>query len=336
MILAFLFACGADGDSGPVDVGDPAPVLEVPDLTDLDLEAAYPAALTLALQGTVSPVWAGHVASMDLARAGCPDLYAGPPADEDAEVDEEEGVSWYDHCTTDGGLFFSGWAWWDAAIEVADEVDGQPGQAVQASRTLVADGVIGDDVSDLYAFDGEAEDALTQETADGYDAWTWSSVVTGSVGGSLVMDGTDTPDGWRADLSLYATGPAPQTLTLVGNLYAYNPVLQERFDSVSVDLTWTDTASSDACALEPVGYLSVRDEDAFWYDLVFQPLEDESMSDSGYADDPYAACDGCGTLYVRGIEQGTVCPDLSFLWAGAITPPTVDDFVLSLHDLEGP
>ena len=85
------------------------------------------------------------------------------------------------------------------------------------------------------------------------------------------------------------------------------------------------------CALEPKGYLSIRDENAFWHDLVFQPRYEDDIDD-GYDDDPYTACDGCGTLFVRGLEQPIiVCPDLDLF--SQLSPPAVEDYVLSVRDL---
>lgn len=337
-LLAHLLACAPDEQEEPVDVGDPAPTLEVPDLTGIDLEQAFSDAFRLALGVHTGPVWAGHLASLDLAQSGCPDFFAGPPSDE-LDLDEDAGgVSWSDHCVTAGGLFYYGWAWWDADIQQANEVDGEEGVAINAERTLDADGVVGDDQGDLYAFDGEASDAIATEETATWSYWTWSSTVTGTLTGSTLFDGTETPDGWRADLYVYASGGDTETITLSGNIFFFNPVMQDRFDSVSVDLTWSppDDADPTSCTLEPTGYISVRDDEAYWYDLVFQPTGDDDLTDEDYADDPYTDCDGCGTLYVRGVEQSTVCPDLSWVWDAAIEPPDVADYILTLRDLEGP
>lgn len=343
MILSFLISlvvtgCAPDQEEEPVDVGDPAPVLEVPDLTGVDLEQAYSDALRLALSVNAGPVWTGHAGSLTLAQTGCPDFFAGAPSDE-LDLDEDAGgLSWADHCTTAGGLFYYGWAWWDSDIQVSNEVDGEEGTAISASRTLDADGVVGDDDGVLYGFDGEASDAVSTEETASWSYWTWSSAVTGTLTGRTILADTDTPDGWRADLYLYASGGDTTALTLSGNVFFFSPVNQDRFDSVSVDLTWASPEDSDpsACTLEPTGYISVRDTDAYWYDLVFQPTGEDDLTGESYADEPYTDCDGCGTLYVRGIEQSTVCPDLSWVWDGAITPPDVEDYILTLRDLEGP
>lgn len=338
ILFLSLLACKPAEQADSVDVGDPAPTLEIPDLSDVDLETAYADALALALSTNMIPVWGGHIASLDLAHSGCPDFFAGSP-DGDLDIDEDSGVAWSDHCETSGGLFYSGWAWWDGSVATDDSVDGEEGQAIEATRTLDADATVGDDDGEIYAWEGEAADALSQESTEGWSRWTWSSTVTGTLAGRVLFDGTDTPDGWRADLYLYATGGDDgSSVEITGDIYYFDPVLQQRFDSVSLNLSWTppDQVAPGACAEEPVGYLSVRDSDAFWYDLVFQPSDSDDVTGEGYPDDPYLACDGCGSLYVRGIAQDiTVCPDLSPLWE-EVAPPEAADYILTLRDLEAP
>ena len=81
----------------------------------------------------------------------------------------------------------------------------------------------------------------------------------------------------------------------------------------------------------------MRDENAFWFDVVFQPRFDDDATDDPYDNFSYGPCDGCGTLYVRGLEQTDieVCPDFSFLWSGALTHPEADDYALSMRDILG-
>ncbi len=338
VLLAMLLACAPEEEQEPVDVGEPAPTLDLPDLDGIDLEATYQDALGLALTATMGPAWSGHVDSLTLARSGCPDFFAGAP-DEDADIDEDAGgLSWADYCETDGGLFYAGWAWWTSDIAFSGEVDGEEGSAFEASRELVGDGVVGDDAGEIFAWEGEASDAVSSEETASYARWTWSSTVAGTLQGSSLFASSQAPEGWRADMSLYATGGDSQSVDIVGDVFFFTPVLQDRFDSVGLNLSWTpaDQTAPDACALEPTGYISVRDDDAYWYDLVFQPAEDDDVTGEGYEDDPYLACDGCGTLYVRGIAQDiTVCPEFSALWE-AVTPPEAEDYILTLRDLEGP
>ena len=64
---------------------------------------------------------------------------------------------------------------------------------------------------------------------------------------------------------------------------------------------------------------------------------DDDVTDTGYPNDPYSACDGCGTLYVRGLEQPAleVCMSFDFLWQGLVQPPPVADFVFTLREPGG-
>ena len=138
--------------------------------------------------------------------------------------------------------------------------------------------------------------------------------------------------GWRTDLNLSWTSGDQDTLTANGNVYFFDHLIAGRFDSVNMDLTLQGPtgASPEACTAEPIGFISLRDPDAFWYDLVFDPLE----SDGEYDNEPYAGCDGCGTLYIRGVKQeAPVCLDLSWVWSGALTPPAAADYALGLRGL---
>lgn len=337
-----LFACNGEPEDSEPPLDDTVIPLEQPDLTGVDLEAAYESALRLALEVTVQPAWAGHRGALDLARSGCPDVFAGAPDDDGADIDEDaEGVSWADHCSTAGGLSYSGFAWWDTDLSSTGEPGSAEGVTIEGSRELVADGVVADSDGVIFEFDGEGSDALYQVEAEGYSRWTYASLLSATVTGREVVSATTgaAPGGWRSDLYVYATGGDTDTLAVRGNAYYFSPVIQDRFDSVYVALSWAapDDLAPDDCALEPRGFLSVRDEDAFWYDLVFMPGEGDDISGDQYPNDPYAVCDGCGTLYVRGLSQElTVCPDFSWLWDGAVSLPAAEDFVLTLRDLESP
>ena len=135
------------------------------------------------------------------------------------------------------------------------------------------------------------------------------------------------------------TGGDEATIELRGNIYYFDYRIAGRFDSVTVNLLWgaPDSLGPDECAAEPRGWIGVRDENAFWYDLVFQPRYDDDPNAEPYQDGDYGPCDGCGTLYVRGLQQDgiEVCPDFSFLWDGTLTHPDPTDFALSLRDILG-
>ncbi len=328
-MIFLLLACVSEE---PVDSDTPAPApeLPLPDLDGIDLPTAVQEALSLAVGLSLGSPWSGNVTSLTtLAREGCPDFYVGSPPD----VDMEAELSWADTCRTSGGLFFDGYLGWDHSLSLEGDPAEAAGQTVEATRRLGGNGSIGDDNGLFVGFDGEGEEAIYQVTAPGYSHWTWSSLVQGTVEGS---NATPLTGGWRSDLYLYSIGGDAEHLEVRGNAYFPELRIQDRFDSVAMDLVLDGAlgATSETCTLEPAGWIGLRDEQAFWYDLVFMPLNDD-----GYIDDPYTSCDGCGQLFLRGVEApvdlGTVCVDLSSIFA-ELAPPDPEDFVYTLHQTEAP
>lgn len=305
-----------------MDPGVPVDPLYVPDVSDVDLEAAWSEAFALALSIQTGPVWAAHVDALSLRTSGCPDLWAAPP-EETLEV-EEGGLAWVDRCET-GAVGFSGAAWWDSSVDIEGDPETELGATTTASRTLVADALVSQGGEARFELGGEVADSVTRTDAPGYQHWTWSTLVTGTVTGDGAAD-----DGYRADQYVYVEGGDTARLEARGNLYLFEGRVAERFDSVAMDLTFVGEAGAGPtdCTAEPTGWLSVRDSNAYWYDVVFLAAAGDTVDTEL---DP--ACDGCGTLYIRGVESGTVCPDLTFAWDGRLTPPDVSDFVLSIHDL---
>lgn len=128
-----------------------------------------------------------------------------------------------------------------------------------------------------------------------------------------------------------------------GNIFLFDSKLAGRFDSVEIDLAFAGpgAAAPTECADEPRGWIGLRDENAYWYDVVFQPRYDEDVTGTGTTNPPYGACDGCGAIYIRGVEQvealGEVCLDFDFVFSESpVTPPATADYVLPLHSLEDP
>ncbi len=332
-MILLLLACAAE-EPEPVDVGDPAEELALPDLEDIDWPAAFAEALVTAagLRGELA--WRGHAAALELGREGCPDIYVGAPAVELDLGEAPGGVSWSDYCLTEGGLGFSGAVWWDGRAELSGDAQTPEGSIASGERRMVADGTVSDPDGVRFALDGEVSESVYRADAQGYSRWTWSSLLQGSLAGAEVFE--DGATELRADLYLYATGGDVQSFEARGDVYISRQPILGRFDSISMDLAMVapGSAGPEDCALEPLGYLSLRDAEAYWYDLVFLPRYDDDATDTGYANEPYGTCDGCGTLYVRGLEQGEVCVDFSAIWDGPLDPPAIDDFVTSLRLVE--
>ncbi|MCA9571082.1 MAG: hypothetical protein KC656_24750, partial [Myxococcales bacterium] len=269
---------------------------------------------------------------------GCPDVYIGLPPEDVADLRlgmDAPGVTWADHCAQDeASVFYSGYGYWEGDVRVSGVAGTPEGLTIDGDRMLVADGVMGDADGVVFEFDGEASDAMQNTVATDYSSFRYSSLVDGTSTGSHPFPaGSPTPEGWRADLYVEVTGGDVESIELRGNAYFFTGTLAQRFDSIAVDLSFTGElgAGPDDCTLEPLGWIGLRDPDAVWYDLVFLPRSENDITGQPYPNDPLQQCDGCGTLYIRGVEQGTVCPDFTGVFD--LTPPTVDEFVLSVREL---
>lgn len=337
MIVLWL-ALGCTGNEVAETTSGPAAGAELarPDLSGVDMDAAVNRALELTLAVTTGPIWDANRSTLEVGRNDCPDVYLGPPED-DTDLDEDApGLHWSDRCQTAGGLYFMGWTYWHATLAATGTDDTAEGRTVDGTREVLGAAAVGDTTDVRFRFDGEASDALHQVTALDYSRWTYTSLVDGRLDGQdSEIDGS-APGGWRADLYLSASGGNSDALDLRGNVYLTTERIADRFDSMAMDLTLQGElgATSDDCTLEPQGWFSLRDENAWWYDVVFQPTV--GAPDSGL-DDDYSACDGCGTVYVRGLAEesvGQVCPDFQAIWdRGVVERPTEHDFLFTLRDL---
>lgn len=319
---------------------DPPPSLVLPDITGLDMEAAYQDALALALTVNARTAFVSHHRAIERFNTGCPDVYAGLPPDDLVRVDgvqgDPPGVTWADFCMGPDGTSFSGYGYWDGNVSVQGQPGTPEGLTVNAARTMAADGVVATADGVFLEIDGELSDALYRVDAEGYTRWSYSSLVDGTVTGSDPFPpGALAPDGWRTDLYTYQSGGNVDRIEARGNVYLFTGRMFDRFDSMAMDLEVIGTlgAGPDDCTLEPLGWIGLRDEDAFWYDLIFLPRAGSDVTGPDYPNDPLSDCDGCGTLYLRGVEVGEVCPDFSFLFEAERPIPNVDEFVLSLRDL---
>ena len=347
-LLLLGLACGkGEGDTGGAAPVDEATPLELPDLTGIDFEAVFADAELAALTIDTNTVWSGHTAALAERSDPCPDFYAGVPDVGITELElDEPGTSWYDYCAADS-LDFAGLIYWEADVEVSGDSASAEGMTASGSRRVSGDALLSSGGENWFELDGEATDSLYRVSAKDYERWTWSSSVRATVTGDLLFGSTTAlPGGWRTDLYVYGTGGDADTLNMSGEVYLYGAnqgvLFADRFDSMALELEFVGEtgAGPDACTLEPSGWIGVRDQNAWWYDLVFLPSSDDDGSDSGYANDPYGGCDGCGTLFIRGlevVEVGTICPDLTEVWAALeARVPIADDYVLSLRELEAP
>ncbi len=338
--LIGLISCGGSQEPDDIVLDDPVE-LPAPDLSDVDLKGAFEEAFMALATIDLRPTWAGHKAALDRRAGACPDIFAGNPDIEDIDIrTSNDGWSWMDFCDQSNGISFGGFQYWEIDVNVSGDPTTGTGRTTEASRFLFGDALVGDGDAVLYEFDGQATDGLTTTSAAGdYYTWSYSSQMDGTATGSLTFDGTENAGGYRVGLARRASGGVDQGLEANGNVYFFERRIHDRFDSISANFEFIgpEAAGPDECALEPQGYLSLRDQDAFWYDLVFSPRYEGDPDDPDYPNAPYSECDGCGTLYVRGLEQEgiEVCLDLFMLWGGVLDPPPVSEFAFTLRGSGG-
>lgn len=333
--LLVWMGCGAPEE--PTENDGPrntTPTLPIPDLSGVDLDASFQEAMSRVLDVHARRAWDGHRSSLAESDGACPDVYLGPLD----ELNIDEGTTWSDLCETADGQSYEGHLNWTTWMAANGDAATAIGRSTDASRSLTGDALVREPfVYTRFGLDGSVEDSLSLlEAKGGFTSWTWTSQVDATLMGTAVFDEADPfPEGWRADLYMAAHGGDYESLELRGNLYLYQQRIQGHFDSIDVDIAMIEPSatSPDDCALEPKGRFSLRDSEAVWYDLIFMPRYAEEVGGDAYPNDPLSVCDGCGTLYVRGVEQGTVCPDFGVWFGGAIEPPGVDEFVLLLQDL---
>jgi hypothetical protein len=350
-----LLSCEADApkDTGGIGGDETLDAVELtmPDLTGIDLEATFDEAILIATHVNTSIAWGGHTRSLSRRHEGCPDFYVGVPEDfaEDYDLPEEDapGTVWADNCTTPGGLFYRGMVYWDGRGQISGDAETAEGRTESGTRQLAGAGTVGDAEDNRFQFRGTATDALSRVVAPGYERWTYSSTVSGTVTGDDAHEpvASLTPGGWRADLYLSAVGGAAvgdvaQQLEARGDVYMFEHRIADRFDSVSLDLNMVNEAAAgpDDCALEPRGWIGVRDENAWWFDVVFMPLAGTDATGDTWYDPARSVCDGCGSVYIRGVEAesiGEICPDFAGIWErGVMDAPAVEDYVFTIRSLE--
>jgi hypothetical protein len=325
MIWLWL-ACTAgapDSAQEPAWVDQGPDALPLPDFSDVDLAAAATDAMTLALALDLSGPWAAHAQSLAQRTDGCPDVYVGNPGvDDDRIGDDATGLSWMDTCRTPAGRTYGGFMYWETQLDRTAGVEG--------SRTLVgrASVSMGDSL-ELYVR-GAGSDSFVLTDDGGVTHWQQNTSLDVSVEGSA--SGWPTEGGARTDLSRQITGgDLVNRIDMSGSAHVPDARIQDRFDSLEMDLSLQGElgAGPDDCTLEPRGYLGLRDPDAHWVHLVFLPLDDQ---DPTWSDTDRSVCDGCATLYVRGVEQpDPVCVDWAELF-DVVPAPVPADYALSIRE----
>lgn len=316
MILLLLACAGPEAVEDDPFAGEGPDALPLPDFSDVDLSAAANDALRRIVRLDTAAGWAGLVDSVGSRTEGCPDLYAGTPDGDLDELDEDSpGLSWSDTCTTSAGRSYGGYAYWETELHHTAGTEGR--------RRIVAQAAVSHEGELESWLKGEAEEAFL--SSEGH--WRRNVTVDWTVEG-VVPEGAGLPtEGYRAAAQLELTGGVlEEALTGSGNVFLHGERIEERFDSIEFDLDIQGElgAGPEDCTAEPVGWIGLRDPDAHWAHIVFLPTAGDTGVD--------AACDGCGTVFVRGVEQDfEACVDLDGLFELA-SEPAAKDYVLSLRD----
>ncbi len=321
-------------DTGAGEVEQRFPVPE--DVGTLDWQAIFTEAVDLMVAVNTQAPFNAHRSTMDTRVRGCPDFWTGEFTVGLETVGDARGVSWYDDCLLDSGLYYDGWLWWQTDVVEFGDPKTDKGRVSDAFRQMEGNAVVGDDKGVRFEFKGTATDTLSQTVAPYYERFTYSTTVRGTVTGRDAFEGTATPRGYRTDLFMYVTGGDADAFEARGNVYMFEPQLRDRFDSIQVDfsLRGENAAAPGDCIEEPLGWIGVRDANAYWYDVVFQPRSTDDIVGERFPNKELSACDGCGRLYVQGIEQPVdVCVDFSFLFDGRFPVPDADEFVLPIRSL---
>lgn len=324
LVPGLLLAACAPEEEEPIDLGPPAPDLIMPDMTGLDMATQLNRGLALALSADLRQPWSAFVDVMAL-RDTCPDLYASGEGDNDMPP-----LYWSDSCKTAGGILFEGDQGWNATA--TRDVLSTSSYVDYGERLLDGTSTVESETTRLFAFSGEGSDSFyasiddaTQSTVP--NRWTYSASVSGTVSGTLPFsEGSTYTGGWREDLYLNYTGGDADQLTMRGDLFLLQETF-DRFDSVSLDMTLYGAkgAPPGTCLKEPYGYIGLRDTNAYWYEVIFMPMDETEAG----AESP--ECDGCGTLFVRGVEQATpVCVSFDSVWE-TLSPPVINDYIYSVR-----
>lgn len=349
VVLLALTITASACTPGPVEVEPPAPREPDPpptlpmDFKALDVKSAVETALQIGGIATAAAVWNGHVGSMAQATRACPAVWTGPlPEDADVDGDFEEGLTWLDDCTTPAGVRMLGYNHWETNADAGTE-----------SRSVTADATVTDaNGAVLYEFMGEASDSLDEN--GGYDS-TFTGELTGSlagIGSGLrgEVEASWAPDGSMRFFGNITTfdgfGPPdnrdPQLAPELENQPGWRPGAP-RFTSVRFDLEFTGD-----CAAEPLGFVGIRGNEGFWFDVYFMPIYDPAEGSAQSNAFPFEeidniACDGIGTMFTRNASlkeedesdpawSREVSPDFAAILA-ALPTPSPDDFVFTLRDL---
>lgn len=300
-LLLLLAACTppkAGGDQpATTDTGTPpAPyVVEDPDPTTLDLDTDQAAEAINTILATVltyegSVVFDVYDEIMTYGDDECPPV----------QVDEGTGASLWDaDCTSNKGATFSGFV---------SQIRWQHGNEIEAA--LRAESTVTLPTGAELILGGAVNTLVNTNTN------TWSN----SISGVVSYDGPAATGTWlesNPDLLLtysltLSSANALQTADIDGSVGS----LQGTVSAVDLNSLVLAQTADFPCPIEPSGWISLRDANGVWADVLFDVQADE---EEGYTVDE-ADCDGCGTLWFDGEDLGQVCVDTAPLFETPMPP----------------
>lgn len=286
---------GDDASDPSAEVDPPTEYTYTPDegataVFDPDaIEVALDDAITKIPLVTATPVLDAYALALEQMEPGCPDWY-----------DYDGNVFWYATCTTDSGSSFDGYGF-TTLYEDADAFgDGSSWDLIAISGSAT----IRDPEGYTFHLGGGIYDG-TGSNDDG--ARLWVSQVAGGFwwdhpqGAGSWMDTPSSPS-----ILLYAI--QYDVGANVGN-YVYLSGSVADLSEAATAVRFDDIALGDvslglACAAEPTGTLSVRDDAGVWWDVKFDYDDRGRLTGD---------CDGCGGVWTGDTYHGDVCADFSSL-----------------------
>jgi hypothetical protein len=293
LVIALISGCSPA--SVDVYMGDRYIYDEDPDevtaaMSISEVEDAMQEALGIARNYNSDVVLETYEEMMTIRSGGCPNYY-----------DSSTSSSWNDECTTDEGSTFSGYvytgngetSWWISAGAVIEAADGERFELTGSASAW-------QNVSEYGKSKGSSVKG-TFQTTGGAAVDTW-------------LSGEVSPD--LSVTSWYGYGDwGTKSITLNGVVF----ITSEKAAIVSFDELRAvgNVSGSVECSIEPSGTISVRGNEGYWYDVVFDGLGSESSEEEVLAPED---CDGCGRLFFRGELLGDACVDTTSVLAWDETP----------------
>ncbi len=192
----------------------------------------------------------------------------------------EEVANWYGECSAESGSWFYGQGGHQTGVE-----DGQWYDSVYLAGSIIT--------PDGHTFDGGGSAVLSSGSSE-EGTYAYSAV-----SGSFAWDGPGAEGTWLDNGGASLELQVSWQQAIWGQAVSLNGAIDLTERSVS----FTDVLFfSEGCPEEPGGVISVRGADG-WYDVQF----DLDLSGDMNPMD----CDGCGTVWYRGVEVGEVCVDVA-------------------------